>query len=387
MEYQPLPPPAAIPPAPADSTESPFVDDWVPPSEELPVEAMEGGGEMPPVEYMPGDEPAACGDAVDESAVGGQILGGRLGHAYDLVFDCLHGPPCYEGALGVERVMHAPFFIDTTQPLKNCRVRFDFAWDQEFPDRAEYFWRKSALVQIDPMTGNAFDEKPFEPSVDYQDIRFMIERGTDQFSVATELPLRIVDPVVRRNTAGFGDMNVTTKTVLLNGRRWQLAHVFRSYFPTGSFRRGTGNGHVSLEPGVAYRYKFSDITCLHGDLKFWFPLGADPIYGGQFLNYGIGISRVAVDRDDFAVIPTLELVAWTVLDGAQTPPSADNNPVGFEPQEIDNMSIVNICPGVRFVWENGNDCGTRELGISSGLALSDDHWYETILRIDLRWSF
>jgi hypothetical protein len=51
------------------------------------------------------------------------------------------------------------------------------------------------------------------------------------------------------------------------------------------------------------------------------------------------------------------------------------------------MSIVNFCPGVRFVWENGNDCGTRELGISSGLALSDDHWYETILRIDLRWSF
>jgi hypothetical protein len=129
----------------------------------------------------------------------------------------------------------------------------------------------------------------------------MIERGTDQFSVATELPLRIVDPIDRRNTAGFGDMNVTTKTVLLNGRKWQLAHVFRSYFPTGSFRRGTGNGHFSLEPGVAYRYKFSDITYLHGDLKYWFPLGADPIYGGQFLNYGIGISRVAVDRDDFAV--------------------------------------------------------------------------------------
>jgi hypothetical protein len=71
-----------------------------------------------------------------------------------------------------------------------------------------------------------------------------------------------------------------------------------------------------------------------------------------------------------------------VLDGAQTPP-------GFKPipEPVDNMSIVNIAPGLRFVWENGNDCGTRELGISAGVALSDDHWYESLLRVELRWSF
>jgi hypothetical protein len=212
----------------------------------------------------------------------------------------------------------------------------------------------------------------------------LIERGTPKFSVATELPLRIVDPELRQNTAGLGDMSVATKAVLLDGRKWQLSQLFRTYFPTGSSKRGTGNGHFSFEPGVAYRYKYSDITYFHGDLKYWFPVGADPLYGGQFLNYGIGVSHVAVDRDSFAVIPTLELVAWTVLDGQQTPPGTITEPQG---EEVDNMSIVNLAPGVRFVWENGNDCGTRELGISAGVAVSENQWYDSILRVDLRWSF
>jgi hypothetical protein len=291
---------------------------------------------------------------------------GPLGRA----IDCLHGPPCYDGSLGAERVMHAPFFIDTTQPLKNCRVRFDFAWDEEFPDRAEYFWKK---------TGNGGPAN--SPSVDYQDIRFFIERGTDRFSVGTEIPIRVVSPDYQGSVAGLADMNVTTKAVLLDGRKWQLTQLFRSYFPTGSFKSGRGNGHTSLEPGFAYRYKWSDVTYVHGDLKYWFPLGGDPLHAGEVLNYGLGLSRVAIDRDCFAVIPTFEAVAWTVLDGDETPFGST------KPVSVDNMNIVNLCPGVRFVWENGNDCGTRELGISTGVAVSEHHWYESIFRVDLRWSF
>jgi hypothetical protein len=389
---QPLPPPSRIEPQPSTSPEPPIFQESLPDGGEMMmepmVEGMPGDFGMPGEAGMPygeyGDHvkhggPVACGDGVDEGW-GHDHVGGPLGRALDSFAECLHGPPCYQGALGVERVMHAPFFIDTTQPLQNCRVRFDFGWDEEFPDRAEYFWPKTPdRVRPDVTVG--------EPSVDYQDIRFYIERGTKQFSVATELPLRIVDPEIRRNSAGFGDMNLTTKAVLLDGRKWQLAQLFRTYFPTGSTNSGRGNGHFSFEPGVAYRYKFSDITYFHGDLKYWFPVGVDPTFAGEFLNYGIGVSHVAVDRDCFAVIPTLELVAWTVLDGAQTPPGPVPQDPNLQGIPVDNMSIVNLCPGVRFVWENGNDCNTRELGISAGVALSDDHWYESLLRVELRWSF
>jgi hypothetical protein len=369
---------------------SPFVEEVILPGEELPAGPMIEREWAPPESVMAYDGSAGCGDTV-----GGDWMppafgphgrpGGPLERAIHGLVNCVYGPPCYEGSLGVERVMHAPFFIDTTQPMKNCRVRFDFAWNEEFPDRAEYFWAKSPGPP-GPINGARPDEG--EVSVDYQDIRFYIERGSDTFSVATEIPIRMVDPVINNNVAGLGDINVTTKAVLLDGRKWQLAQIFRSYFPTGSPIAGLGNGHTSLEPGVAYRYKFSDVTYLHGDLKFWFPLGGDPNQAGEILNYGIGFSHVAVDGDYFAVIPTLEFIAWTVLDGDQTLPGA--SPIMGAPpitERVDNLTIVNIAPGVRFVWENGNDCGTRELGISSGIAVSDAHWYESIVRVDLRWSF
>jgi hypothetical protein len=176
-------------------------------------------------------------------------------------------------------------------------------------------------------------------------------------------------------------MNVVTKTVLLDGREWQLTQLFRSYFPTGSASRGTGNGHVSLEPGIALRYKWSPVTYFHGDLKYWFPLGADPDHSGPVLNYGFGISHVAYDSDEFAILPTLELLGWTVLDGRQSLPT------GGLPQEVDSFGILNLHPGVRFVWDRENDWGRIDLGIGSGFSLTSDHWYSSVFRIDLRCSY
>lgn len=295
----------------------------------------------------------------------------------------LNGPRKCPSGVGPEYVMHAPFWIDTTQPLNNCRVRGDGAIDWEFPDRAEYFWARTP-----PTVQPEFDGVGGETLVDYQDVRFYIERGTDRFSVGTELPIRAVDPEIRRNTAGFADMNLVTKAVLLDGKCWQLTQLFRTYFPTGSKRRGTGNGHFSLEPGVAWRYKWSDITYFHGDLKYWFPIAADPDQSGQVFDYGIGISHVWIDRDDWALIPTLELKAWTILDGQQTLPGT--LVVGEEEvlirEEIDTIGILNLHPGLRWVCDKGCDCGTKEFGVTGGFSLTDEHWYRGILRLEFRWT-
>jgi hypothetical protein len=341
---------------------------------------VEMTGEPLPEMWVPMD-PAYEGPMTAHEAIG------PFRECFYTVLAHLNGPrSCPEG-IGVENVMNAPFWLDTTQPLQNCRVRGDAAADWEFPDRIEYFWAQTP----GPKGAQAdFDAEGGEPNVDYQEVSFYIERGGERFSVGTDLPIRAVDPVVRRNTTGFADMRVTTKAVLLDGKDWQLTQVMHTHIPTGSFRRGTGNGHVSLEPGVAWRYKWSDVTYIHGDLTYWFPIAADPFHSGQMFNYGIGISHIWIDGDKWAIMPTLELNAWTVVDGRQTfpgetilPPPMD--PGGFE--EIDTLSILNIHPGLRWVCDTAGDCGVREFGITSGFTVTEDHWYEEILRIELRWVF
>jgi hypothetical protein len=272
--------------------------------------------------------------------------------------------------VGQERLIHAPFQIDTTQPLNNYRVRFDFAYDHTFPDRAEYFWAKIA--------GRGPKEK--EQSVDYQDIRFLFELGGPKFSAATEIPIRILDPIGNANTAGLGDLNLTTKLVLVDGTSWQITQMFRTYFNTGLAARGLGTGHISLEPGVLFRYRWNDKTYLHSDLKFWFPIGGDPEYSGPVLGYGFGVSHLLFDTDTFAVIPVLELVNWTVLDGKKTTPDSGT-------LSVDGDQICNIHPGLRVVWDTGGDLGLVEFGIAGGLSPTKQHWYDSLLRVDLRCSY
>ena len=131
--------------------------------------------------------------------------------------------------------------------------------------------------------------------------------------MTTEIPLVLVDPVNNPNTAGLGDLQLTTKTVLLNGNDWEITQFFRTYLPTGDAMKGLGTGHVSLEPGFLFQYKWSPETYLHGELRYWFPIGGDPTQGGQVLRYGFGISHLLYENDVTAIIPTLEFVGWTVF--------------------------------------------------------------------------
>ncbi len=298
-----------------------------------------------------------------------------------------HCDGCGRGCgIGSEYVAQAPFFVETSQPFNNCRVRLDLARDLEFPDRSEYFWAKTpggrgpGVPVGSPSVG--------ETSVNYQDLDFYIEKGTKRMSIGTDLPIRAVDPEIRDDSSGFADMDVKTKVVLMDGKNWQLTQLFNTYLPTGSVHRGTGDGHVSLEPGVAYRWKWSDDTYFHGDLKYLFPIGADPNFSGQVFNYGIGISHVLVDTDTWALIPTLEMECWTFVDGRQSLPgvAAIASDPNFGSEEVNTIGIMNLCPGLRWVCDKGCDCGTKEFGISAGIAVTSDHLYEEILRLEFRWS-
>lgn len=364
---QPLPPPANVAPAESHDAEeaSPFVEDEMP----MPV-----GSDFPEEYYDYGQSMGpGCAEPCSPSMYSHSDP--ALGWWYGLLAN-LHGPRAVPAGIGPENVMNALFFLDTTQPLNNWRIRGDAGKDWELPDRAEYFWAKTPDGK-----GPEPDLQIGEPSVNYQDLRFYLERGSDRFSVGTEIPIRAVDPVVRRNSTGLGDMTLTTKALLLDGRCWQISQIFRTWFPTGSAHRGTGNGHFSLEPGLATRYKFSDITYFHSDISYLFPIAGDSMYQGEILNAGIGISHVFIDTDRYAVIPTLELDSSTILDGAYTRPGLAPTKI-----EVDSDSILNLHPGVRIVCDKGCDCGTKEFGIAGGIALTEDHWYETMIRLEFRWT-
>jgi len=286
---------------------------------------------------------------------------GRKGSALD---------PADQPGIGSERVQFAVFELDPTQPLNNFRLRFDAAYDLERPDRAEFFWAK---------IGGKGPRLP-ERSVSYQDVRMYWEIGGAAFSTFTELPIRVLDPEVNLNTAGLGDMTIGTKLRLLDEGRWQMTQVTRTTIQTGLAKRGLGNGHVSMEPGLLFRYQYSPETYLHSELKYWFPIAGDPDYSGQVLRYGFGWSHVAYDNDDVAILPTLEVVGWAVLDGLET------DPFGL-PVAIDPEAILNIYPGVRFFLSEECPFGKFEVGVSGGITLTQNHWYEELVRLDLRWSW
>lgn len=301
-----------------------------------------------------------------------------LAKAVHVLGDVLDRPNGYDLGVGAERLPFALFEMDASQPTNINRLRFEAGYDWQNPDRAEFFWSK--------LGGKGPAETiPVESSVDYQDIRFLFEVGGEKFSLATELPLRFVDPTVLGNTGGFGDMVLTTKTVLFSGSRWQLTQVLRNQLATGSAKSGRGAGHASMEPGLIARYKQSDEMYVHSELKFWYPLGGDPAHSGPILRYGLGFAKVMYDSDTFALIPTMEFVGWSVLSGQQT--ETDELLSIATVTDLDGASIFNLYPGLRMVRDVGGDLGMFDVGISAGFTVTSTHWYESMIRMDINFGY
>lgn len=276
-----------------------------------------------------------------------------------------------EPGVGRERAVHAPFELDSSQPLGNIRFRFASINNTPFPDRAEYLWGRTAGGRGPAVV---------EPNLDYQELRTQLELGSPKFSTATEFPLRWTNPDVNRNHAGFGDMRLTVKTVIIDGEKLQITQHFRSYFPTGSGSMGLGTGHISLEPGALGRYKWSDTTYFHGELKYFFPIGGDPTFSGQVLQYGLGVSHVLVDRDNFALLSTWELPAAYVANGQKTNP---NGTIA----DAEGEHLISMASGLRFVRDCGGDMGLFEWGISGSVPVSSPRFFDGMLKLDFRWSY
>lgn len=195
-------------------------------------------------------------------------------------------------------------YIDGAILRNQLRFRFDAAFDNPFPDRAEFFYARCGCFT----NGNGPGPPLAETGVDYQEVAAYLEYMlTTEVSTFVEVPLRFIDPEANANRTGLGDVRAGLKYALVNDADRWLTFQMRGYFPTGDGRQGLGTEHFSLEPGLLYQRNFDGLS-VFGDFKVWIPFDtstqstmtntdSDPAleslavdYSGTIAQYGLGFS-------------------------------------------------------------------------------------------------
>ncbi len=279
--------------------------------------------------------------------------------------------PSPDRGIGYERVAYAPFVLDITSPMTQWAFRIDAAHNWRYPDAAEYiFASPTALGGSGPAP---------QTKIDFQDFDFIGEIGNSSFSTRATIPVRSIDPETGGSTSGLGDVQVATKLVLLTGERWKVTQYMDFYIPSGSSSRGVGTGHLAIEPGLLASFRWSDETYIHAETKYLVPIPTSPGQAGTVFTWGCGISHLMYDGDAFAVIPTAELVCYSIFNASETV----MNPVPAS-REIDDMTVPTLHLGCRVVSDRFRDLGTVEMGVSLGINLGTSNWYEELLRTEIR---
>jgi len=271
------------------------------------------------------------------------------------------------------------------------RLRYDDGNNNVRPDRAEFFYAKcGALGGPGPVNGNG----EVANNVDFQDLAPYFEyQFARKWSFFAEVPVRWVDidfPSDTAANAGLADMNAGMKWALLTNRCRYLTVQFKTYIPTGNAAAGLGTRHVSLEPGLLYLRKLSDMAYLQAELRYWIPVGGTD-FAGNVIRYGAGFGydllqcgqdsgpfNPYISTSGLRVTSVTEFVGWTILGGQEAFNDDQGNAVTVS---ANGDTIVNIKQGVRAT------VGPRSLYVGWGHALTGDTWYSDLFRLEYRRLF
>jgi hypothetical protein len=271
-------------------------------------------------------------------------------------------------------------YIDSAIPRTQLRLRFDAAYDDNRPDRAEFFYAKCGCFRglgLDAAGPPAHAPLVPEVKLDYQEFTSYFEVAfNERLSGFIEVPVRWVNFDVLPNTYGFGDLNAGFKYAVLYSKDQVVSVQLRTYTPTGQANRGLGTDHVSLEPSVLFFQRLSDRLTLEGEFRDWIPIGGSD-FAGNIIRYGVGLTYDVYRSGKFHVAPVTELVGWTVLGGKELALAGASTAI----QDASGDTIVNAKLGVRTSFENSS------FYIGYGRALTGDVWYKDILRLEYRLTF
>jgi hypothetical protein len=313
-----------------------------------------GGGSCANGKCVPGRQNCSW---CNYDTVWGRLIGG--------IYDCVCCPdPCYEPRWLDEA--NAAFFQDGARPVTTTRIRWDNGLNYHFPDAAEFFWARIG----------AKGPPKAENTVDYHELSLYQEVAAGNFSFFVEMPYRRVEPDVNPSASNFGDVNLGTKSLLLDCELMQWAFQFRTYILSGNFRKGLGTGHVSLEPSLLATFKLATNTYLQTQVAEWIPIAGDPDGAGAALHYHASVNHVfwRAGNDAAMLIGTFEFNGITFQDGLFTTPAGTV-------ESASGQSIAHFGPGLRFSL-----CHKMDFGMGWGIGITD-HGPDNIYRMEFRFRF
>ncbi|MEM9587908.1 MAG: hypothetical protein AAGA03_11570 [Planctomycetota bacterium] len=263
-------------------------------------------------------------------------------------------------------VQSSSFWVDSARPQSRTRVRWDYGTNVILADRAEYFWARQGGRGPSAFTGQ----------LDYHELSNYTETATGKFSTFIVTPYRSLYLGDDDHFAGFGDIQIGTKSMLVDTPLLQVTLQTTTTTPSASPSKGLGIGHVAIEPALLIGLALTERDYLQAQAAEWIPIGGDSAYEGALLRWGVAWNRIVWQEDQDNVITlNLDLVGWSFQDGSYTDPVLGQ-------VSANNETYFYIGPGARWLL-----CGKFEFGVGGILALSENHFAENMIRTDLTMRF
>lgn len=284
-------------------------------------------------------------------------------------------------------------YIEDAVIGSKIRVRFDSAAETRVPDRAEFFYAKCGCYADLGADHPLYDPDAPGPrpglatDLNFQQLLVWGEYAFgNRVSVVGQVPTRWIQPQAFadgasgfENQSGLSDIRAGLKLGLLASDAQSLTTQVQVQFPSGEAERGMGTAHTTIEPAILYLQRLGQVVTLESQLGLWAPLdGSAPVpvdndgeFSGDILFYGVGPSFTLYDNDRVQFAPIVEIVGWRVLNGYQSDAVTDAS----------GTNIVNLKVGARANFPAGS------IYVGAGKALTDETWYDDILRIEYRYSF
>jgi len=310
-------------------------------------------------------------------------------------------------------------YVDSAIVGSQVRIRFDDAFHDSAPDRAEFFYPQCACAL--PGTAPGPDFPGASTNVNFQQVYLQAEYApVRRFSIFTEVPFRWIEPQPPLSNfipntfdptnqtpstqakGGISDVRAGIKLAVAVSSSHSLTIQLKAYFPSGNGFLGLGTDHYSFEPSLLYYQRLSQRWAVESQIGDSHPIGGSKgvlmgnavgpttltNFAGDVFFYGVGPSYRLIDGEHFKLAPVIELYGWHVLNGLQTLsplPAADCGAMpGAEgcSYEAGGTNIVNIKAGVRTSFG-----GRNSVYVGFGQAITHAVWYEHIIRLEYRYAF
>ena len=280
--------------------------------------------------------------------------------------------PCYQPRW--EPLADASFFADAVRPKTSTRFRWDYASHFAYPDRGEYFFARADGKGRGPKAFGALKAIPY---ADYNDLILVTEVGMGNAGVQIAVPYRSVNSTpFGADGAGFSDLTITAKTLLLDSELALFGFQMRTYVPVGQTGKGLGTGHVSLEPGLNFGLRASSETYLQVQVVEWIPLGGDKDYQGAHLRWAASINHILWRPiRDVQLIGTLETTGISFQDGLFTDPA-------LGPTHLAKRTSAAVGGGLRLFF-----CDTFDIGVGWQHGMTGKYLIRDQVRFETRYRY